>query len=281
MIEWTDQTLNPIRAHRDIGGPIAVGHHCEVVSPGCLNCYAQDQNLHSRFGALSGTRLPYVRSSRDRVEIVLDEKVLERLRRLRKPRRIFVGSMTDLFGEWVPDAMLLEVLVACAVAGRRGATIQLLTKRPVRMAEVFHAHRDLAHPNLWLGVSVETQRELHRAQTLGLIEGVTRFVSYEPALGPLDLGAFAHAIDWLIIGGESGPKARPFNVAWGISALEQARGAGCAVFFKQLGSHPIGQSAPPLRGIGPRGEDWSGWVGLEYAKVREFPDRQVAAARAA
>ncbi|HEV7670093.1 MAG TPA: DUF5131 family protein [Thermoanaerobaculia bacterium] len=268
-IEWTDQVLNPVRAHRDMGdGSTIVGHHCEKVSPGCLHCYAETINLGGRFGPDRGTRLPFMRSSRDRVEIRLEPKVLDTLRKVRKPRRFFVGSMTDLFADFVPEEMLLEVLEACHAAALRGAVVQLLTKRPERMVRTLQQNRALAHPNLWTGVSVESSRELYRIDLLFYVAGTTRFVSYEPALTAIDFGLRLDRVAWLIVGGESGPGARPFHLEWGLDACRQAIAAGCPPFVKQVGSNPWFRGKP-LPCNAARGGDMGEWP--EKLRLRGFP----------
>ena len=185
-IQWTDETWNPIRAqHRETQ---AMGWHCERISKGCENCYAETLNQRQRFGI--GTGLPYTQPSRDKVDIVLDAGVLEKPLRWRKPRQVFVCSMTDLFGEWVPDVMLHRVFSVMALTPH--ITYQVLTKRPERMRDYLSsgvgAIADWPLPNVWLGVSVEDQRAANKRIPILLdTPAAVRFLSCEPLLGPVDI----------------------------------------------------------------------------------------------
>lgn len=279
-IAWTDFSWNPLRAsYRDpdyfdtdqgVGQPgeVHLGWHCERVSPGCQNCYAERLN-EKRFG--SG--LPYNRKSRDMVEPFLDGATLVKPLSWRKPRKVFVCSMTDLFGEWVPDEWIARVFAMMASA--RQHTFQVLTKRPARMraflAKVAQCeHGWLTHngsnpvsfggtgviihdgagwplPNVWLGTSVEDQvRADERIPELLECPAAVRFLSCEPLLGPVDVGYYIGDrgtlpdndpnIDWVIVGGESGPGARPCDLAWIREIVEQCQDAGVAVFYKQGGA---------------------------------------------
>jgi len=202
-IEWADATWNPIRA-RDLGpvgaGP-AIGTHCEIVSPGCEHCYAQAINKRL------GTHRPYLRTTREHVSIYLDEKVLAKPLHWRRSRRIFPGSMTDLFGEWVTDDMLDRAFTIMALCPQH--QFLLLTKRPERMRDWIAGRegfiRPLAAsgratvadqdqplrwplPNVWLGVSVEDQRRAdERIPALLASPAAVRWVSAEPLLGSVNL----------------------------------------------------------------------------------------------
>jgi protein gp37 len=195
-IEWTDETWNPIRASSPEHGN---GWHCERVSEGCRNCYAEVIN-RDRFG----TGLAYTRPNRDRVEISSWRTTLGAPLRWRKPRRIFVCSMTDLFGEWVPFELIDWVFAVMALAPQH--TYQVLTKRPERMREYLVGRRDWAIPNLWLGVSVEDQVAAEsRIPVLLDTPAAVRFLSCEPLLGPVDLEPWLATglLHWVICGGES------------------------------------------------------------------------------
>lgn len=283
-IEWTDATWNPLVSVRKDG---KVGFHCEKVSPACAHCYAEAFN--SRNLPARGTALPYTRASRDQVYIRLDEETRRQPLHWRRPRRIFVCSMTDLFGEFVPFGLIDHVFAVMALCARH--TFQVLTKRPERMAEWFGTDRfqaagrhgavlgsahfelhaedavfDWPLPNVWIGVTAEDQpRADERIPHLLRCPAAVRFVSYEPALGPIDLrrlqgecsgctdpqsegthqmGTREHtsmvdgprAIDWLICGGESGPHARPMHPDWARSVRDQCQAANVPFFFKQWGT---------------------------------------------
>ncbi len=230
-IEWTatvhpdgtispGATWNPIRARRKDGQPNkgGGGWHCERVSPGCQHCYAERLN-----GKRFGTGLPYNRKSRDLVDIYLDEKALTQPLHWRRPRKIFVCSMTDLFGEWVPDEMIDRVFAVMALSPQH--TFQVLTKRPERMREYLSGPRWQAVngaiwarsgyetpgaleplegtwplPNCWLGVSAEDQEQADkRIPELLATPAAVRFVSAEPLLGPVDFSP------WLMRVATSGP----------------------------------------------------------------------------
>ena len=272
-IAWTDFSWNPIRARRVDDGK--VGWHCEKVSAGCANCYAETFN--GRRLPNGGTGLGYDKSSRGKVETVVDDDVLALPMRWKKPRKIFVCSMTDLFGEWVTDEQVDRVFATMARASQH--TFQVLTKRAARMRS-YMTGRDVwdriaklvkfgiwrgASPNpfwplgnVWLGASVEDQKTADgRIPLLLGTPAAVRFVSYEPALGLVDFERYLQfppfhdnykmsigydeflGIDWIIVGGESGPGARPFDVTWARSTIAQCRAAGVACFVKQLGSNVL------------------------------------------
>lgn len=251
-IQWTDATWNPVTG-------------CDQISPGCAHCYAKD--VARRFWAaqyppvlVDGAFLPRVfedvQIHRDRLDLPL---------RWKRPRMVFVNSMSDLFHEDVPDAFILDILNVIREAGAlgRGHIFQVLTKRAERMQAMMSrlptAFTRLMG-NMWLGVSVENQT-LANIRVPALLEtpAAVRFVSYEPALSPVRFGAWLKDLHWMIIGGESGPEARPFLIEWAQSVIEDCRRAGCPVFVKQLGSV-----------IGPgKGGDMTKWP--PALQVREFP----------
>lgn len=280
-IEWTEQTWNPVRG-------------CSRVSPGCEHCYAERMAIR-----LSGPGRPYeglVRSTpggprwTGRVELDV-EKLAEPATWL-KPRRVFVNSMSDLFHEELPDAAIVEVLHAVADAPQH--TFQVLTKRAVRMRRFFQAHAALAAlPNLWLGVSVEHPKEWPRLFNLSRVPAPTRFVSVEPLLAGVALEPHLEFLDWVIIGGESGPGARPCNIAWIRALVAECKAAGTPVFVKQLGSRviqnerevwrehgapecwtPDPQACVELRFRHAKAGDPREWP--EDLRVREFPTSRAA-----
>lgn len=298
-IAWTDATWNPIRG-------------CSRVSEGCRHCYAE--SVAARF---SGAGLPYEGLTRDgkwtgEVRVV-ERHFLDPLR-WERPRRIFVNSMSDLFHPNVTDETIDRVFAVMALAPRH--TFQVLTKRPERMRKyladtrrnipVYNAATkitggdfskfpgDMANtrssggswwplPNVWLGVSVEDQATADaRVPLLLQTPAAVRFVSYEPALGPVDFVPFIGGntyrcpcgwkrtenemtfmgcdlyvcrdcakrverfppLNWIIVGGESGPHARPFHVEWARQTVADCETAGVACFVKQLGARPVGLPVP-------------------------------------
>lgn len=250
-IQWTDASWNPLRAHAPGGAVQKTGWACVRVSQGCVNCYAATINKRL------GTGYDYTVPALAKVKPYLDEKALLAPTHWRKPRRIFVCSMTDLFGDWVTDEQIGEVFDVMARTPRH--TFQVLTKRPKRMREWVNARRMLPLgqpklpggygwlstepwplPNVWLGTSVEDQAAAdERIPELEQTFAAVRFLSCEPLLGPVEIpgvgiGDSAH-LDWVIIGGESGPRARPMNLAWARSLVRQSRLACTSVFVKQLG----------------------------------------------
>jgi protein gp37 len=259
-IQWTDRSANPIRARHKVTGK--VGWHCVMPSPGCAHCYSH--TLNGRFG----TGLPYNKRSEDEIELFLDLKSMEALRRRRGPSKVFLCDMTDIFGEFVPFEWVDQIFDYIAISPQH--TFQILTKRPARMAEYFRGGRP-ALGNVWLGTSVEDQRRAReRVGPLLSIPAVVHFISAEPILGEIDFGdvectsqldseganwydalkgrsywsdgeygVAGPAIDWVIVGGESGPHARPCDVAWIRSIRDQCRAAGVACFIKQLGARPF------------------------------------------
>jgi len=215
-IEWTDATWNPVTG-------------CTKVSPGCAHCYAE--TFAERFRGVAGH--PYeqgfdLKLWPERIEVPLGWK---------KPRRIFVNSMSDLFHDEVPDAFIERVFDAMMRAKMH--TFQVLTKRARRMAAFLDRHsswrlaRD--HPHIWLGTSVENQDCFRRAEVLAEVRAGLRFLSCEPLLGPLDLTAVLDDIDWVIAGGESGPKARPMDPAWVRAIRDQCLATSTPFHFKQWG----------------------------------------------
>jgi protein gp37 len=289
-IEWTDASWTPVKARNRATGK--VGWHCEHVSEGCANCYAEGMNLRL------GTKLPFKPGHRKDIEIVLDEEMLTAPMRWSK-RMIFVCSMTDLFADFVTDKMIDRVFAVMALCPQH--TFQVLTKRSARMRRYLSQFERRGHyvcsttrdqiwrdprdgnsflllqegqswplPNVWLGVSAERQKEAdERIPDLLATPAAVRFISAEPLLGPINLsglgvptvhhhpdnkieaietkkafGALVKAaashlgsvtLDQVIVGGESGPRARPMHPQWPRDLRDQCEDAGVPFFFKQHG----------------------------------------------
>jgi protein gp37 len=286
-IEWTDATWNPVTG-------------CTRVSPGCDNCYAARaaatrlKNTPQYRGLAVVT--PSGRAAFNGTVRLLPERLEEPLH-WRRPRRVFVNSMSDLFHEQIPDEFILsvfDVMRQCTWSGGQGCgriagdghTFQVLTKRPERMLDFMSRLRwngnglvlDAAPTwkapltmmrQIWLGVSVEDQQRAdERIPLLLQTPAAVRFISAEPLLGPVDLmgdpdpvrrwlkGGYREArgvltdrwrpgLDWVIVGGESGPGARPMDVAWARSIVAQCKAAGVSCFVKQLGARSF--DTDPLR----------------------------------
>ncbi|MCI0659974.1 MAG: phage Gp37/Gp68 family protein [Acidobacteria bacterium] len=228
-IEWTDVTDNIIVVE---GG----GWWCRRISPGCDHCYAEALNQNSFFG---GNKLPY-RGPPPSLKLRTD--IIDGWARQRKPKKHFVSSMTDIFGEWVSREMIFAFLDGMRAAPLQ--TFQLLTKRPAVMlmeVQAWLRERGLDElpENIWAGATAEDQeRANERVPELQKIPASTRFLSCEPLLGEIDLGFALACIDWVIIGGESGQHARETNLDWIDSVVAQCSAAEVPCFVKQLGSKP-------------------------------------------
>jgi protein gp37 len=213
-IEWTDATWNPVRG-------------CTKISPGCKHCYAEV--FAERFRGVVGHA--YERGFDLRL---VPEKLAEPLR-WSKSRMIFVNSMSDLFHEGVPDNYIGKVAEVMSLANWH--VFQVLTKRSERMKSMLQTSlRQYAqHEHIWWGVSVENIKYgLPRIQHLRSAPAVIRFLSVEPLLE--DIGKInLNGISWVIVGGESGPKARPIRPEWVVSIRDQCQAAGVPFFFKQWG----------------------------------------------
>ncbi len=213
-IEWTDATWNPVRG-------------CTKISPGCVHCYAE--TFAERFRGVPGH--PYERGFDLRT---VPEKLMEPLRWAR-PRMIFVNSMSDLFHKDVPDDYICRVAQVMRAANWH--TYQVLTKRSERLRDLLRTKLlDVSSlPHIWWGVSVENKKHgLPRVKHLQSAPAAFRFLSVEPLLE--DVGQVnLEGINWVIVGGESGPGARPMQKAWVLSLRDQCREAGVPFFFKQWG----------------------------------------------
>lgn len=208
-IEWTEMTWNPVTG-------------CTKISQGCKHCYAE--RMTKRLTAMGSDRY------RNGFAVTLQPDLLEVPLKWRQPRVVFVNSMSDLFHEEVPESYIRRVFETMVVA--RQHTFQILTKRAERLATL--APRLPWPANVWMGVSVEDSRVIDRVGYLQKVPAAVRFLSLEPLIGPLE-GLPLKGIDWAIVGGESGPHARPMRKEWVSSILRQCRAAGVAFFFKQWG----------------------------------------------
>lgn len=266
-IEWTDATWNPITG-------------CSVVSPGCTNCYAMRlagtrlKHHPSRKGLTHGTKAGPVWTG----EVRFNEGALDQPLGWSRPRRIFVCAHGDLFHEGVEDAWINRVFAVMALCPQH--TFQVLTKRPYRMRqyllgldddrmklamaglpltdrqayEFVKVARKRPLPNVWLGVSVEDQKRAdERIPILLDTPAAVRWISAEPLLAPLDLSDWlndrrsdqppdmdARSLDWVVVGGESGPGARPMHSDWARGLRDQCADAGVAFSFKQWGAWAAG-----------------------------------------
>ncbi len=208
-IEWTQATWNPVTG-------------CTKVSPGCKNCYAE--RMSKRLQAMG------VRQYRNAFELAIHPEMLELPLRWRKPRVIFVNSMSDLFQEDIPLEFIQRVFKVMTEAPQH--TFQNLTKRPEIAAD--NAGRLPWPDNVWMGTSVENALYVHRVRTLQTIPAKIRFLSVEPLLGAIPRLPLKK-IHWVIVGGESGPGARPMEARWVRQIRDQCRAKGVSFFFKQWG----------------------------------------------
>ena len=208
-IEWTGATWNPVTG-------------CSKVSPGCAHCYAE--TFAERWRGIAGH--PYEQG----FDLKLWPKRLDVPLRWRRPRMIFVNSMSDLFHEDIPLDFIAQIFDVMSRADWH--VFQILTKREDRLAELAP---DLPWPeNVWMGVTIENRRFVHRADRLREVPAAVRFISAEPLLGPLT-GLDLTDIHWLISGGESGPKHRPVKKEWLTDLRDQCVDEKVAYFFKQWG----------------------------------------------
>lgn len=223
-IEWTDVTWNPVAG-------------CTLASAGCTNCYAMRMAArlqamgHAKYAGTtrkSGGR--YVWTGR----VNTDPSSLSAPLEWRLPKRIFVNSMSDLFHEKVPDEFIEKVWDVMAKCPQHH--FQILTKRPERMAAMFHNDQLSVLQNAWLGTSIESEDVKERVQDLAEIKGATLFVSFEPLIGKID-DIDLRQVHWAIVGGESGPRARPMDASWVDRLHEICKRDDVAFFFKQWGGH--------------------------------------------
>ncbi|MFF0633498.1 DUF5131 family protein [Nocardia sp. NPDC004151] len=236
-IEWTEVTWNPVTG-------------CDRISSGCTNCYAL--SMAKRLKAMGAPKYQIdgdPRTSGPGFAITIHPAALDIPRRWRSTKVVFVNSMSDLFHARVPEAFIRDVFEVITATPQH--TYQVLTKRSLRARRL--AER-LAWPsNLWMGVSVEDQDTLIRAEHLLEIPAAVRFLSCEPLLGPVDLTAVMrrqhNGIGWVIVGGESGPGARPVSPEWVRGLRDHCVTAGVPFFFKQWGGHTPKQNGRSLDGM--------------------------------
>ena len=292
-IEWTSVVWNPL-----------VG--CSRVSEGCRHCYAERQAFRAAAMGISrydGLTKKVGGEIRWTGTVNMVESVLEKPLGWKKPRRIFVNSMSDLFHEKALTDWIRQIFSVMVRAPQH--TFQILTKRPERMLDIVgdfrlwewlsRHHRGQAPtlnwplPNVWLGVSVEDQATAdERIPLLLQTPAAVRWVSYEPALGPVDFERWmrprfiptgekapwgqdieeTRRLDWIVVGGESGPGARTFNLDWARQTIAQGQAGTIPVFVKQLGS--VYQDGDQYRSsLHPKGGDPEAWPAA--LRVREYP----------
>jgi protein gp37 len=223
QIEWTDATWNPVAG-------------CSIVSAGCTNCYAMEMARRlqamgvAKYEGLtrkSGRRTIWngaVREDNEALAIPLSWK---------KPRKIFVNSMSDLFHERVSDEFVLKVWEVMRATPHHH--YQILTKRPARMGSLIRSKISDVLANVWLGTSVEDSDAVSRIDYLRAVPAAIRFVSFEPLIGSVGL-VDLRRIDWAIVGGESGRSARPIREEWIDEIYDQCQIFDTAFFFKQWGT---------------------------------------------
>ncbi len=246
QIEWTDATWNPVTG-------------CTKITRGCDFCYAE--RFSERFRGVAGH--PFENG----FDLILRPERLTQPLQWRKPRRVFVNSMSDLFHKEVPWSYIDRIFETMEAADWH--TFQVLTKRSSLMSRYLRGRygtNGKAPPHIWLGVSVEDQKNTVRLKHLRTAPASVKFVSFEPLLGPvgkLDLTG----IQWAIVGGESGPRARPMAEEWAIEIRDQCRAAKVAFFFKQWGGF-----RPKSGGRLLRKREWN-----EYPSVSTQPITEIRA----
>jgi protein gp37 len=229
-IEWTDATWNPVTG-------------CSKITRGCDFCYAE--RFSERFRGVAGH--PFENG----FDLTLRPERLAQPLHWRQPRRIFVNSMSDLFHKAVPRSFIDTVFDTMEAADWH--TFQVLTKRSSLLARYLRCRygSGAAPPHMWLGVSIEDSKSAVRLKHLHAAQASVKFVSFEPLLGPvgkIDL----KGIHWAIVGGESGPRARPMAEEWAIEIRDQCESAKVAFFFKQWGG-----TRPKSGGRLLRGREWN------------------------
>ncbi|QPF90591.1 DUF5131 family protein [Bradyrhizobium commune] len=242
QIEWTDATWNPVTG-------------CTKITRGCDLCYAE--RFSERFRGVLGH--PFESG----FDLKLRPERLEQPLTWRQPRRIFVNSMSDLFHKEIPKSFIDSIFKTMETANWH--TFQVLTKRSSLMTRyLLNRYRaERAPPHIWLGVSIEDAQNAVRLKHLHAARASTKFVSFEPLLGPvgkLDL----EGIDWAIVGGESGPRARPMAEEWAIEIRDQCRTAKVAFFFKQWGG-----TRPKSGGRLLKGREWNQYPRISRTRLLE------------
>lgn len=222
-IEWTEATWNPITG-------------CTKISEGCRNCYAA--TMAHRLHAMGNVRY------KNEFQVTVHEDLIEKPLQWKKPRIIFVNSMSDLFHDEIPDETIIRIFDTMNRANWH--TFQVLTKRSERLAHI--APRLTWTPNIWMGVSVENEAVSFRIDHLRQTNAAIKFISAEPLLGSLSQ-IHLDGIDWLIVGGESGHHSRPMEQEWVEELLAIARRDNVAFFFKQWGGFNKKANGSLLNGV--------------------------------
>lgn len=221
-IEWTGITWNPVTG-------------CSKISPGCQNCYAE--RMAYRLKAMGSPNYS------NGFDLCCHEHLISQPRKWSKSQMVFVNSMSDLFHDRVPDDFIFKVFEAMNKA--KNHCFQVLTKRSERLTEI---GRNLNwSKNIWMGVSVENSNYLYRANDLKKTNASVKFISFEPLLGPINFFDY-EGIDWVIVGGESGPKARPMERDWVLRIKVECQKAKIPFFFKQWGGVNKKKSGRSLEG---------------------------------
>ncbi|WP_454862273.1 DUF5131 family protein [Peribacillus frigoritolerans] len=208
-IEWTEATWNPVTG-------------CNKVSEGCKHCYAE--RMAKRLHAMGNPRYE------NEFNVTLHHDLIDAPKKWVKPKKIFVNSMSDLFHEKIPSEFIQQVFKTMNETPQH--SYQVLTKRPERTVDL--SDRLSFTPNIWMGTSVENVKVINRIELLKQVPAKVRFLSCEPLLGPLD-DLNLTKIHWVIVGGESGPGARPMEADWVRSIRDQCKTQKVAFFFKQWG----------------------------------------------
>ena len=232
-IEWTEATWNPVTG-------------CSKVSPGCRNCYAE--RLSKRLQAMGQ------RNYRNGFELTLQRHMLELPLKWKKPRIIFVNSMSDLFHEGIPVDYVQEVFSIMRKANQH--IFQVLTKRSNRLHEL--SERLEWAENIWMGVSVENSDYTYRIDHLRGTDASVKFLSFEPLIGPVN-NINLEDIDWVIVGGESGPSARTMKKEWVTDIRDNCVRNGIPFFFKQWGGFNKKKTGRELDG-----RTWDGMPSYAY-----------------
>ncbi|MFT3727865.1 MAG: phage Gp37/Gp68 family protein [Terricaulis sp.] len=248
QIEWTDATWNPITG-------------CSKITRGCDLCYAE--RFSERFRGVAGH--PFEHG----FDLKLRPERLSQPLSWSKPRRVFVNSMSDLFHKEVPRTFIDRVFDTMELADWH--TFQVLTKRsPLLTRYLRHRYgTELAPKHIWLGVSIEDAKNAVRLKHLHQAQANVKFVSFEPLLGPVGT-VDLKGIDWVIVGGESGPGCRPMNEEWAIEIRDQCKRDKAAFFFKQWGG-----VRPKSGGRLLQGREWN-----EYPKMKRGRNRRIEAVAA-
>ena len=221
-IEWTETTWNPVTG-------------CDKVSPGCKHCYAE--RMAMRLQAMGQYRY------RDGFKLTLQEDLVDLPLSWKKPRKVFVNSMSDLYHNDIPLDFIQKVFNTMNQAARH--TFQVLTKRSDRLRKI---SKDLIWTdNIWMCVSVENEDYAHRIDDLLATDARIKFLSLEPLLGSLRMVSLK-GVDWVIVGGESGPGARPMEETWVLEIRDQCEDLGIPFFFKQWGGFNKKKTGRSLEG---------------------------------